>query len=254
MLAAAFAPAHLDVLAGDSVHWRNDSVRRHTVTADDQSWTSAELYADETYDRAFDTAGAVTYYCRVHPFMRGTVDVHTLLLTSPREPGAPGRAYVLAGRAALPAGTTVTIEGDDGSGFRPAGNASVGEDGAFRASVTPATTTSYRAVAGEAASPAVSLLVVDRKVSATAVRRRGGTTVTVQVTPAAPGATVVLQLHMRERFGWWPVRRARLDHHSMAKFRLSTARRLRARAVLTLADGATQLARSEVFRVGRRGR
>jgi plastocyanin len=256
MLASAFAPTHVDVLAGDSVHWSNDSVRRHTVTADDESWTSAELFVGETYDRAFDPAGVVTYYCRVHPFMRGEVAAHALLLTAPREPGAPGRAYSLAGRAALPAGTAVTVEGDDGGGggFRPAGRGTVGEDGAFRVSVTPAATASYRAVAGDAASPSVRLLVVDRKVQATSVRRRGHTTVKVHVTPAAHGMTVVLQLRLPERFGWWPVRQTRLNHHSMATWHLRTQRRLRARAVLTLADGATPLARSDVFRVGRRAR
>jgi hypothetical protein len=63
----------------------------------------------------------------------------------------------------------------------------------------------------------------------------------------------VLQLNLPERFGWWPVRSKRLDHHSMATFRLHLKHRwLRARAVLTLADGATPLARSAVFRVGRR--
>jgi plastocyanin len=254
MLASAFAPTHVDVLAGDTVRWRNESVRRHTVTADDESWTSAELYMDETYDRAFDAAGAVTYYCRLHPFMRGEVAAHTLLLTAPREPGAPGRAYAIAGRAALPAGTAVTVAGDDGGGFRPAGRATVGDDGAFRASVTPAATTSYRAVAGDATSPAVTLVVVDREVHATTVRRRGRTTVRVHVTPAAHGMTVVLQLRLPERFGWWPVRQSRLSHHSMATWHLRTERRLRARAVLTLADGATPLARSAVFRVGRRAR
>ena len=73
----------------------------------------------------------------------------------------------------------------------------------------------------------------------------------MKVDPASPHATVVLQLHLREHFGWWPVRVKRLDHHSMATFRLKVNRRLRARAVLTLADGATPLARSTVFRVGR---
>jgi hypothetical protein len=73
------------------------------------------------------------------------------------------------------------------------------------------------------------------------------------VDPASPHATVVLQLHLPERFGWWPVRTKRLGHDSRATFTVKVGRRrLRARAVLTLADGATPLARSDVFRVGRR--
>jgi hypothetical protein len=119
--------------------------------------------------------------------------------------------------------------------------------------VTPSEATAYRAAAGTESSPAVTLLVLDRRITAAATRAGSTTTVRVRVTPASPHATVVLQLHLRERFGWWPVRRMRLGHHSTATVRLRVGhRRLRARAVLTLADAATPLATSTVFRVGRR--
>jgi plastocyanin len=252
MLVGSFAPTHVDVVAGDTVTWTNDSVRRHTATAVDGSWSSADVFPGDRYARVFDHTGTVPYFCRIHVFMRGEVDVHSLLLTAPGEAGAPHRPYALAGRSSLPAGTAVSLEGDDGSGFREVARTTVGDDGTFRASVVPATTTSYRAVAGSEASPAVRLLVLDRHVTATTARHGRRTVVRVRVDPASPHATVVLQLHLRERFGWWPVRVARLDHHSTATFRLTLHRRLRARAVLTLADGATPLARSDVFHVGRR--
>lgn len=253
MLLSSFSPTHVDVLAGDTVTWTNDSVRRHTATALDGSWSSADVLPGDRYARMFDHTGAVPYYCRIHVFMRGEIDVYSLLLAKPAEAGAPHRPYSLAGRSALPAGTDVSIQGDDGSGFREVARATVGDDGTFRASVVPATTTSYRAVAGSEASPPVQLLVLDRHVTATSVRHGKRTVVRVRVDPASPHATVVLQLHLRERFGWWPVRVARLDHHSMAAFGVNTGhRRLRARVVLTLADGATPLARSDVFHVGRR--
>jgi hypothetical protein len=59
-----------------------------------------------------------------------------------------------------------------------------------------------------------------------------------------------LQLNLREHFGWWPVARARLDRNSRARFKLQLGRRVSARARLTLADGATALATSALFRVG----
>jgi hypothetical protein len=71
--------------------------------------------------------------------------------------------------------------------------------------------------------------------------------VSTRVAPAARGQTVVLQLHLPERFGWWPVRRARLDRASRARFVVHTRRRARARVVLTRTDGATPLARSGVM-------
>jgi hypothetical protein len=224
------------------------------VTAQDDTFASPEVFAGETWARAFDRSGAVTYYCKVHPFMRGEIDVHSVLLTAPAEPGAPRRPFTLAGRASLPSGAAVSVEGDDGSGFRQVASTTVADDGTFRATVVPAATTRYRAVAASEASPPVQLLVLDRTVTATSTRRGGRTNVRVRVAPASPHATVVLQLHLPERFGWWPVRRARLGHDSTATFRFNLRhRRLRARAVLTLADGATPLARSDVFRVGTNG-
>ncbi len=70
------------------------------------------------------------------------------------------------------------------------------------------------------------------------------------VAPPAHGATVVLQLRLRERFGWWPVERAETDHMGRASFRVRPPRRVRARVVLTLADGATPLAVSPTLRIG----
>jgi hypothetical protein len=253
MLTTAFAPTHVDIVAGDTVTWSNDSVRKHTVTAEDGTWTSTEVFAGEQFAHAFDHPGTALYYCRIHPFMRGEVVVHSVLLTAPAEPGAPRRPYGLAGRSSLPAGTAVTVEGDDGSGFRPVASTTVGDDGAFHVPVVPAATTRYRAVAGGETSPEVQLLVLDRHVTATSTRGARRTVVRVRVNPASPHATVVLQLHLPERFGWWPVRTKRLGHDSRTSFSLKLGhRRLRARAVLTLADGATSLARSDVFRVGRR--
>jgi plastocyanin len=261
MLATTYAPAHLDVLAGDAVTWSNDSVRRHTVTATGGSWTSPDVWGGATFTRALDAPGVVPYYCKVHPSMRGEVGVHRLLLDAPGEATAPGRAFALEGRAALAAGTPVTIEaddgersGDEGRGFRRVADATVGDGGAFRVSVAPRATTRYRALAGAEASPEVQLVVLDRAIAAHAHRDGARSTVRVDVTPASPRATVVLQLRLPERFGWWPVRARRLDGRSSAVFRLTLHRRLRARVVLTLADRATVLAVSDVMRIGTRSR
>lgn len=254
ILAGSYTPAHVDVLAGDTVTWTNHSVRRHTVTAEDGSWSSADVFTGGTYAHDFERTGRAAYFCTVHPFMRGDIDVHALLLTAPGEPGAPNRPYTLAGRSSLAPGTTIHVEGDDGNGWHEVAQATVADDGSFQVSVMPSVTASYRAVAGAEASPAVQLLVLDRHVEASATRRGPRTTVRVRVQPASPHATVVLQLQLPERFGWWPVRQTRLDHRSEATFRMRLHRRVRGRVLLTLADGATPLARSGVFRIGRRGR
>ena len=250
--ASAYAPTGLDVLVGDTVRWSNDSVRAHTVSAEDGTWTSARMGATDTYAHRFDDAGAVAYYCRLHVFMRGAVNVRRILLAAPKEPGAPGRAYALRGRAALPAGSPVTIEADSGAGFHPVAQTAVYADGTFATDVVPHTAASYRAVSGSDASQAAQLLVLGRRLAASGRTRGRSVTVSATVAPTSPGATVVLQLRLKERFGWWPVARAKVDHHSRASFSLRLAHRYRARVVLTLADGATQLALSRALHVGPR--
>ncbi|MEA2250541.1 MAG: hypothetical protein QOJ82_712 [Solirubrobacteraceae bacterium] len=248
----AYAPAQIDVLAGDTVTWSNDSVRMHTVSAQDGSWSSATLVGGDAFSFRFDTPGAVPYYCMIHGFMRGEVDVHRVLLDAPTEQGAPNRAFDLTGRAALPPGSPVTIEADSGSGFQRVATATVDAIGAFHTDVVPATTTAYRASVPDEDSPPVQLVVVDRTLSAAAVTRGRSVAVTAAVAPASPGATVVLQLRLREHFGWWPVAHARLDASSTARFRVRLDRRVPARVVLTLADGATPLAVSRTLHVGSR--
>jgi plastocyanin len=250
ILASSYAPAQLDVVAGDTVHWENASVLRHTVTADDGSFGSQPLTGGGTYARRFDAAGVIAYHCTVHPAMRGEIDVRRVLLDAPREPGAPGAPYVLRGRSSLPAGSPVSVERDTGWGFTPAATATVAPDGSFAAPVRADQTGQFRAtIGGGEASPPVRLLIVDRHVTASARR----TVVSARVTPASPGATVVLQLHQRRHFGWWPARRARLDRQSRVRFTAPVTRPTRARVVLTLRDGATILARSAVLTVGRAG-
>ena len=245
---ASFTPPFVDVLTGESIRWTNDSVRQHDVAAVDAGFNSGGLLAGGAYTHAFTAPGDVAYYCTIHPFMRGTVAVHDLLLDKPAESAVPGRAFPVRGRSALAPGTPVTIEADEGSGFMPVGTATTGADGAFAAGLHPHAPAQLRAVSGLSLSPAVPLLVLDRKVAASQRTRRGRTRVTVRVTPPGNGI-VVLQLHLRERFGWWPVGRARL-RGGHATFSLK-ARRVRARVVLTLADGATPLAISAPLRLGR---
>ena len=243
---ASFAPADIDGLAGEQVTWSNDSVRTHDVAALDLSFNSGSLPMGSSFRLSFHREGPVAYFCTIHPGMRGTLNVHDLLLTAPKEPGAPGRPFMLEGRTALPAGTPISIESDTGGGFAKITETTAGSDGTFAASLRPTVSGQVRAVAaGVQASPPVALLVLDRKVS---VSFRAGR-VRAAVTPASPGATVVLQYFMREHFGWWPVRTRTLGRSSRTSFKVRPPRKLRARVVLTLADGATPLAVSPTLRV-----
>jgi hypothetical protein len=222
------------------------------VTAADGAWSSGQISLGDTFMRHFDAPGSVHYYCQIHPFMQGVIDVSDLLLDSATASASPSRPYPLRGRAALPQGTQVSIEGDSGSGFQQVTTTTVAADGSFAAEVNPKRSTTYRAVHGATESPPLLLRVSDRRVLLTDVRHAGRDHLTVQVRPASPGSTVVLQLYLRERFGWWPVQQRHLDRASRARFVVSMDRRVPARVALTLPDGATQLGLSPSLRVGRR--
>jgi plastocyanin len=247
---AAVAPQHLDVLAGDTVQWTNDSVRTHTVTADDGAFDSGRIIPSATFSRMFTALGDVPYHCVIHPFIRGDVRVNRLLLAAPAQPAASNRPFPLTGRAALPRGTNVTIEADRGAGFAPVATTTAQPDGTFVASVVPGSTAAWRAVAGSDASPPVTVLVLDRTIAVRARRDGRRLLVRASVSPASAGAPVVLQLFLPEHFGWWPVQRTTLGKASTARFALRLHRRVAARVLLTLPDGATPLAISRTVRVG----
>ena len=242
VLFGSLTPVKVDALAGEQVSWGNDSVRDHTITADDGSFDSGTLGPNTHFSRMFASDGTIAYHCRLHPYIRGEVAVHRLLLDRPSTDAAPGKPYPLSGRAALPLGATVKVEFDGGEGFHHVADATVGGDGHFNVQVTPSESGTYRAVSGDEQSPGVDLLVLNRTITASSRGRR----VSATVTPAAPGATVVLQLYLKERFGWWPVAKRKLDMHSRATF--NVRRGASARVVLTLPDGATQLATSKVLK------
>jgi plastocyanin len=247
---ASVSPPRTDVVRGEMVTWTNDSVRTHTVTADDRRFDSGRMVPQARFVHRFEELGDVAYHCALHPFIRGVVGVHTLLLAAPDQAAAPNRPFPLSGRAALPAGTGVAIQADRGAGFAEVATTTVTEDGAFAARIVPDATATYRAVAGAAVSPPVGLTVLDRRISFRAVRGRDGLLVHTRVTPASPGGHVVLQLFLHDRFGWWPVQRARLDRGSRANFSLRLRQRVAVRVLLTLPDGATPLAVSGTTRLG----
>lgn len=77
----AFRPETLTVAVGTSVTWSNEDATSHTVTAgdeDDPDPDTFDLTVDEqgqTVEFTFDEAGSYAYYCVLHPFMTGVVEV-----------------------------------------------------------------------------------------------------------------------------------------------------------------------------------
>ena len=97
--AAAYGPGQVSVLAGDAVAWHNASLKQHTVTARDGSFGSPHIGLGGSYTQAFPAAGSFPYYCQIHSFMAGEVDVYDVLLQGPRDPVGRGGQVALDGRA-----------------------------------------------------------------------------------------------------------------------------------------------------------
>lgn len=255
-----FAPSELDVLMGDNVIWRNNSLKAHNVEAETAGYNSGRFAPRTAVNHVFPVVGTFPYVCTIHDGMTGQIGVHPLLLSGPSRPVQPGAAVALHVRA--PDGTgEVTIEADTGAGFQPvavAGAPQGGghdghvEPGTLHASVVAAQTTTYRAVSAAGVSPELRVEVSAGPALALAARSRAGRAlITVRARPGAPGARVVLQLRLRERFGWWPVARARLDRRSRAQFTLRGHGGARARVVSVGADWASVLSESRVLKLTR---
>ncbi|MFY9300004.1 MAG: plastocyanin/azurin family copper-binding protein [Candidatus Nitrosotenuis sp.] len=75
-----YFPYEIVIYQGESVTWKNDDSAFHTVTSGyydepDGMFDSGQLDAAETFSRKFEEGGFYDYYCRLHPWMKGTVVV-----------------------------------------------------------------------------------------------------------------------------------------------------------------------------------
>ena len=76
-----FIPADVSINVGETITWSNDDSAAHTVTsgapgAADGIFDSSLFMADTTFSHTFDEAGEYDYFCLVHPWMIGKVQVN----------------------------------------------------------------------------------------------------------------------------------------------------------------------------------
>ena len=71
-----FSPQTLTVAVGTKVTWINRDDVPHTVTSiDKKTFVSPALDTDEKFAYTFDAPGTNSYYCSVHPHMKGRIIV-----------------------------------------------------------------------------------------------------------------------------------------------------------------------------------
>lgn len=246
----AFDPAHVTVVAGDTVTWRNADFVEHDVRAADDSFDSGRLAHFGAYAHKFDRVTVAAYLCTIHPFMRGQVDVAGALLYRPTAGVLAGVPLRIEGRAAAGA-PSVVLERElhDGSWQTVATTAS-GSDGAFAFVVVPAASSRYRAVTAAGASPAVTVNVsADVEVRATARSARRHRLVRVKTRPAAPRMLATLQRYARWHYRWRRLARERLGVDGRTTFRLPAGTRGLVRVQLTRDRHGPPLATSRPVRL-----
>ena len=245
----ALDPPRTTVLVGETVDWLNVSFREHTVTSDDGLFDSGTIGPNRRFSHTFAGAGSFAYHCRIHPTIRGVVHAAHVLLHASAGSLVRGDELVLEGRTGPGAGP-VAIEREIDGGFAPVASVARAPDGSFSARLAADETASYRASADGFASAPVRVEVAPaRTLRLTTVRARRRQLVRVAVDPALPGGSVHLQRHLRERFGWWTIRRARLAHGRHATIALPRGSRAPVRIVLTRPDGETRVAVSRIVRL-----
>jgi plastocyanin len=71
-----FSPKTVTLPVGATVIWRNqDNVPHVIVSADDQFKKSPLLNFGQRFSSTFATTGTYSYFCSIHPRMRGTIIV-----------------------------------------------------------------------------------------------------------------------------------------------------------------------------------
>jgi plastocyanin len=71
----AYSPATLTVSPGTTVTWTNKDSVPHTVTSRTSVFDSGPFSKGQTFSYTFGQKGSYEYYCTIHPYMVGTVNV-----------------------------------------------------------------------------------------------------------------------------------------------------------------------------------
>ena len=71
----AFDPAQLSIASGTTLTIVNTDTKKHTATADNGLFDTGVLEPGESFEIYFEGSGTVTYHCKLHPDMKGSIIV-----------------------------------------------------------------------------------------------------------------------------------------------------------------------------------
>jgi plastocyanin len=73
----AYSPQQLTVTQGQTVRFVNRDDVAHTVTDTNGAFDSGSLDQDKSWTYTFNKLGTYSYYCTVHPSMKGSITVNS---------------------------------------------------------------------------------------------------------------------------------------------------------------------------------
>ena len=121
-----FSPPSISVTPGTTVTWTNQGQAPHTVTHTGGAFDSGTLQPGQSYSFTFKRAGSYAYFCRIHPFMRGTVVVGGgggaafFGSSATASPTATASPMAMASPTATASPTASTLAGTGGAPVVPA--------------------------------------------------------------------------------------------------------------------------------------
>lgn len=133
-----YSPTVIDIEVGDTITWINDDTSTHTVSSGkpklgiDGRMDSGLINPGDSFSHTFDKSGVYGYYCLMHPWMTGTVNVGTdvpplppvtLSIYTDETVYVPGENITISGQASrFVSNEIVTVWVTDASGNGVASN------------------------------------------------------------------------------------------------------------------------------------
>jgi plastocyanin len=236
---SGFTPSSLTLSVGDSITWHNADTVSHQVVANDGSFASPVLKANETYTFAFQKAVKVTYHDSFATTHRGTVTVNApaanVTLGAATGTVIYGNSTTVSGAVTNQlANQPVTLTSQPyGKGTQSVASTSTQAAGAFSFGVSPTIQTSYQAHYHSTNSPAVTVSVAPR----VGFGLKGRLYVAKVTSDLSYGGRYVLVQKRNALGGWKTLKHVYLGANSRAVFRVALAK---GRSVLRLALPASQ--------------
>jgi plastocyanin len=71
-----YSPKVIEISVGETVIWDNFDEAEHTITSSEGDELNSDLLSTrEIYTHTFNEKGEYEYYCKLHPYMKGTIIV-----------------------------------------------------------------------------------------------------------------------------------------------------------------------------------